>query len=444
MLISRSQAQKILDQVRSASKADSWSATVSGAQRRHLRFALNNVTTAGEQDDLTLSITSNFGKRSGTATTNELEPKSIAAAVRKSEEIARLAPENAEFMPPLGPQKYVSGSAFHDATAKAAPERLAALSEPVLKEANARKVIAAGFCQAGADSSAYATSNGLFVHDQTTHSLFTVTARSTDGTGSGWAGKNSHDFRKLDTASMGKRAVEKGLKSVKPTALDPGKYTVILEPSAVCDLVGWMVGDFDARSADEGRSFLSKPGGGNKLGTRLVSEKVNIFSDPEYSAVPGGIYSTDGLPARKRQWVKEGVIEALMYSRFWAKKQDREPVPFPTNLIMQGGKTSIDDMIADTKKGVLVTRLWYIREVDPQTLLLTGLTRDGTFLVENGKIGRPIKNFRFNESPVNMLNNVIAMSPSERATGSEIEGWPISVPALLVKDFTFSSLSDAV
>ena len=444
MILSRSQSKKILDQVRAASKADSWVATVSGTDRRHIRFALNTVTTSGEQDDVTLSVTSHFGKRSGTATTNELDSKSILAAVAKSEQIARLAPENSEFMPPLGPQKYVQGKAFNDATAKAAPGKLAALSQPVLKEASEKKVIAAGFFNVAADSSAYATSNDLLVHDQTTHSLFTVTARSPDGTGSGWAGKNSHDLRKLDTATMGERAAEKGSKSVKPTALDPGKYTVILEHSAVCDLVGWMIGDFDARSADEGRSFLSKPGGGNKLGTKLVSDKVNIFSDPEHSVVPGAIYSTDGLPAKKRQWIKDGVIQELMYSRFWAKKQNREPVPFPTNLVMEGGKTSIDDMIADTRRGVLVTRFWYIREVDPQTLLLTGLTRDGTFLIENGKIARPIKNFRFNESPVSMLNNVIAMTPSERAAGSEIEGWPISVPALLVKDFTFSSLSDAV
>jgi len=444
MILSSSQSKKILDQVRAASKADSWVATVTGTERRHLRFALNSVTTSGEQDDVGLAVTSHFGKRSGTATTNELDDKSIAATVRKSEEIARLAPENSEFMPPLGPQKYVAGKGFNDDTAKAAPEKLASLSEPALKEARAKKVIAAGFFQSGADSSALATSNGLLVHDQTTNWLFTVTARSQDGTGSGWAGKNSHDLHKLDTATLGRRAAEKGMHSVKPTALDPGKYTTILEPSAVCDLVGWMIGDLDARSADEGRSFLSKPGGGNKLGSKLVSERVNIHSDPEHPVVPGAIYSTDGLPARRRQWIKDGVIEQLIYSRFWAKKQNREPVPYPTNVVMEGGKTSIDDMIRDTKRGVLVTRLWYIREVDPQTLLLTGLTRDGTFLIENGKITRPIKNFRFNESPVTMLNNVIAMSPSERATGSEIEGWPVSVPALLVKDFTFSSISDAV
>lgn len=444
MILSRAQAKKILDQVRAASKADSWVARLAGNDRRHIRFALNNVTTSGEQDDLDLSVTSHFGKRSGTTRTNELNEKSILTAVRKSEEIARLAPENAEFMPPLGPQKYVAGAAFNESTAKAGPEKLAPLCQPVLKEANAKKVIAAGFFEAGAASSAMATSYGLLAHDQITHTVFTVTARSTDGTGSGWAGKNSHDVRQLDTTTLGVRATDKALKSVKPAALDPGKYTVILEPAAVCDLVASMIEDFDARSADEGRSFLSRKGGGNKLDTKIVGENVNIFSDPEFAAAPGGTYSTDGLPATERQWIKNGAVKELIYSRFWAKKQNREPVPFPTNLIMEGGRTSVADMIRDTRKGVLVTRLWYIREVDPQTLLLTGLTRDGTFLIENGKISRPIKNFRFNESPVAMLNNVVAMSPSERATGSEIEGWPVSVPALLVKDFTFSSLSDAV
>lgn len=444
MLISRTQAKKIFDQIAAASKADSWTASLSGNDRRHIRFALNNVTTSGQQDDLDLSVTSNFGKRSGRARTNELNEKSIIAAVRQSEDIARRAPENAEFMPPLGPQKYVDGKAFNEATANARPEKLAAMSGPALKEARAKKVVAAGFFEAGTAASAYATSKGLLVHDQVTHTVFTVTARSPDGTGSGWAGQNSHDLRQLDTPTLGARAAEKGLKSVQPAALEPGKYTVILEPSAVCDLVGSMVGDFDARSADEGRSFLSMKGGGNKLGTKLVSERVNIFSDPEYERAPGGIYASDGLPAKKRQWIEDGVVKDLIYSRFWAQKQNREPVPFPSNVIMEGGKVSIEEMIRDTRKGVLVTRFWYIREVDPQTLLLTGLTRDGTFLIENGKISRPIKNFRFNESPVAMLNNVVAMSPSERATGSEIEGWPISVPALLVKDFTFSSLSDAV
>jgi predicted Zn-dependent protease len=205
-----------------------------------------------------------------------------------------------------------------------------------------------------------------------------------------------------------------------------------------------MIGHFDARSADEGRSWLTKKGGGNKLGERLVSEKVNLFSDPQYDTAPGAIYSTDGLPAARRNWIENGRVQELIYSRFWAGKSGRPPVPYPTNLVMTGGGASREEMIKSVQKGVLVTRFWYIRMVDPRTLVHTGLTRDGTFLIENGRITKPIKNFRFNESPIAMLNHVEAMGPAERPAGSEIDDWPVSVPRLLVRDFTFSSLSDAV
>jgi predicted Zn-dependent protease len=234
------------------------------------------------------------------------------------------------------------------------------------------------------------------------------------------------------------------LESKNPGVIEPGKYTVILEPSAVCDLLGLMLGSMDVRSADEGRSFFTKKGGGNKIGEKLFGDRVNIVSDPHDPAAPGSIYSTDGLPSRRRVWVENGVLKDLICSRFWAQKSNREPVPNPTNLVMAGGKTSIAEMIQNTKKGILVTRLWYIREVDPRTLVFTGLTRDGTFLIENGKISKPVKNFRFNESPVAMLNNIEAMGPPERTTGSEVEDWSVLVPPLLVKEFTFSSLSDAV
>ena len=227
-------------------------------------------------------------------------------------------------------------------------------------------------------------------------------------------------------------------------AVDAGKYTVILEPAAVCDLLGMMIGHFDARSADEGRSFFTKKGGGNKLGEKLFGDGVTLFSDPHHPLAPGSVYSGEGIPVIRRNWIEKGVLKELIYSRFWAKKTGREPVPHPTNLIMPGGATSIEEMIQNTRRGILVTRLWYIREVDPRTLVFTGLTRDGTFLIEEGKIAKSVKNFRFNESPAAMLNNIEAMGPAERATGSEIEDWPVFVPPLLVKNFTFSSLSDAV
>jgi predicted Zn-dependent protease len=338
----------------------------------------------------------------------------------------------------------VESKTYFESTAQARPEKLATLARPLVEAGMAQELTGAGYLQAGTQCSALATSKGLFVYEKSTGAVCTYSARTSDGTGSGWVGGNQHDIDRLQTGSMAKTAVEKAFQSRNPTALEPGKYTVILEPSAVCDLMALMIGSFDARSADEGRSFFSKKGGGNKLGEKICGSQVNLYSDPHYELTPGSIYSSDGLPAIKRDWIKDGVVSELITPRFWAQKTGRAAVPYPTNLIMSGGTTSLQQMIENTSRGVLVTRFWYIREVDPRTLLFTGLTRDGTFLIEKGKISRPIKNFRFNESIVAMLNNIEAMGPSVRAIGSEIEDWSVCVPTLLVRDFTFSSVSEAV
>ena len=200
---------------------------------------------------------------------------------------------------------------------------------------------------------------------------------------------------------------------------------------------------FDARSAEEGRSFLSKKGGGTRLGEQLMDEKVTIYSDPFNPELPSSTWSGDGLPREKTTWIEKGVVKNLSYSRFWADKKGVKPLPGPGNIIMEGGTATIDDMIKSTEKGILVSRLWYIRMVDPQTLLLTGLTRDGLFYIENGQIKFPIKNFRFNESPVIMLNNVEALGKPERSISVESYRSYL-IPPMKIKEFTFSSLSDAV
>jgi predicted Zn-dependent protease len=444
MIFSESEARQLARQALGLSRADSCLVSLSGHDRGNVRFALNSVTTSGAQDDVVLSVESNFGRRSGAVTVNELDDASLAAAVRKSEELARLAPEDPEFLPPLGPQKYLQSRAWFPSTARAGPVKLSSLCRSVLKEADAPQVTAAGYLEAGASFNALATSAGLFAYEKSTGGRFTVTARTADGTGSGWAGTNFHDIARLETARLGRRAMQKARDSRAPVALAPGKYTVVLEAAAVCDLLGMMLWHFDARRADEGRSFLARKGGGTKRGEQVFGGQVHLYSDPRHAVAPGAIYSTDGLPATPRAWIEGGVVKNLVCSRFWAQKTGQEPVPHPTNLVMTGGRTTVAEMIRATRRGILVTRFWYIREVDPRTLVFTGLTRDGTFLIEQGRVTRPIKNLRFNESPVAMLNNIVALGPSERTNGSEIEGWPVAVPPLLVKDFTFSSLSDAV
>jgi predicted Zn-dependent protease len=267
--------------------------------------------------------------------------------------------------------------------------------------------------------------------------------RTPDGKGSGYIARGYSDVNKLDTAAATKIAIQKSLGSVEAKALEPGKYTVILEPTAAAVLLENIFFNFDARSADEGRSFLSKPGGKSKIGEKIVDERVNIYSDPTNPDLPASPWAGDGMAIDKINWIEKGVVKNLIYSRYWAQKNNVKAVPSPTNVIMEGGTATMEEMIKSTKQGILVTKLWYIREVDPQTLLLTGLTRDGTFYIENGVIKHPIKNFRFNESPVIMLNNLETLGKSERVVSTESDRNYL-IPPMKIREFTFSSLSDAV
>jgi predicted Zn-dependent protease len=277
----------------------------------------------------------------------------------------------------------------------------------------------------------------------------TTTVRTPDGTGSGWAGGSENDFSKLDPAALGRTAIEKAKKSVNPVAIEPGRYTVVLEPTAVSNIVSLIAGSFAARGADEGRSFMSKPGGGNKIGMKVVDERVTLTSDPFDPTSPGSPFTGEGLPTQPITWIDKGVVKTLAYDRYWAQKTGNQPTGgggFGGGLRMSGGDKSIEELIASTERGLLVTRLWYIRPVDPRTILFTGLTRDGTFLIENGKITRAVKNLRWNESPIFVLNNLLEMGRPVRVSASE-DGSPgatVIMPPIKARDFNFTSLSDAV
>ena len=444
MILSEADAKSITEKILALSKADSCIVTVAGSEERHVRFAQNMATTNGSPSGIEVGVESHFGKKSGSSSGTDLSDDALAGLVAASESTAKLAPENPEFMPPIGPQTYPTGTAFSPATQATTSVMLASAIQPVLKQAQAQNLQASGFLNIGTSFSSFANSKGLFVYDQQTDVLHTVTARTPDGTGAGWAGTTHLDFSKLDVPAMGAVAIDKAVRSQNPVRLAPGKYTVILEPSAVSDLLSIMIEDFDQRSADEGRSFATKKGGGSRLGENVFGKNVTLYSDPNDPLVPGGIYSDDGLPAQRTVWIDGGVLKNLQCSRYWAQKTKRDPVPSPTTLTLTGGTTSTADMIKQTKHGLLITRFWYIREVDPQTVLLTGLTRDGVFLIEDGEITKPCCNFRFNESPVAMLNKVLALGPSVRAYGEETIGIPTAVPTLLVDEFTLSSVSDAV
>lgn len=436
MMVDERQAREILEKALRLSQAEECTVRLFGRSGGNIRYARNTVTTAGAQQNTSLSVSSSFGRRTGNASINELDDASIERAVRRSEELARLAPENPEHMPVLGPQTYTPSPAYFESTATITPEFRAEVAAAGIVPAKGRECTAAGFLSDGAGFSAMLNSKGLFGYHQSSDVDFSLTVRSDDGTGSGYVTRDANDVRKFDAKAASAIALEKAVASRNPRAIEPGKYTVILEPEASVELIQNMMG-FDARNAEEGRSWLSAAGGKTRLGEKLMDERVTIYSDPAHPEVPASPWSGDGLPRQKTTWIDKGVVKNLSYSRYWAEKQGKAPLSGPANIIMEGGNESLEELIRGTRRGILLTRTWYIRTVDPQTLLYTGLTRDGTFYIEDGQIRYAVKNFRFNESPVIMLNNLDALGRPERIRGNLI-------PPMRVRDFTFTSLSDAI
>ncbi|GAA4198795.1 TldD/PmbA family protein [Pedobacter jeongneungensis] len=436
-ILSKEEAQAILKKVVGFSKADFCEVSLSGSDGGNIRYARNAVSTAGQISTMSLGVSSTFGKKTGSATINEFDDASLQKVVKRAEELAMLAPENPEFMPPLGPQTFAESNTFNAKTAAITPDTRAEMVGKSLSVSKAAGLDAAGFLENATRFNAIMNSKGLFAYNKGTNVSFSVTVRNKQGTGSGYVEQDFNDLDKMDTLALSKIAASKANGSAGAKAIEPGKYTVILEPLAASDIIGNMFRGFDARSADEGRSFMSKKGGGTRLGEQLFSENVNIYSDPMNTEIPSSTFTGEGLPVKRTQWVEKGVVKNLSYSRYWAAQKNVQPLPFSRSMIIEGGNQSLEELIKSTEKGILVTRFWYIRSVDPQTLLLTGLTRDGTFYIENGEIKFPIKNFRFNESPVIMLNNVEALGKPVR-TGSGL------IPPMKIRDFTFTSLSDAI
>lgn len=442
-ILTQEQTKRICDRVMSLSKADECIVSIGGKRAGNIRFARNAVSTAGLTDDTTLSVRVAFGKRQGTASINEFDDKSLERVVRRAEELARLAPENPEFMPAVSKAEFRASNTFVQKTADIDPEIRAQAAAYSIEACRKKGLVAAGFLLDTTSFETIANSNGVFGHQALTSLDFTCTIRTEDGRGSGWVKRSARDLARFDPREAADVAIEKALRSVDAKALEPGRYTVVLEPAATSDLLAFMFNGFDARRADEGRSFLSKAGGKNRLGDKLFDEKVNIWTDPWNPDVPVLPWDNDMRARERVSLIKDGRVAAMDYSQYWARQKGARSIGSPGNFIMAGTDKTTAELVANTKKGVLVTRTWYIRMVDPQSVALTGLTRDGTFYIENGKIKHPIKNFRFNESPVTLLNNIEEIGKPVVIGGDEGPD-PMVIPSMKVRDFNFTSLSDAV
>lgn len=444
--LSRDEAKALAERILAMSRAEQARVNISSGSEGNTRFAVNQVSTSGDVTNATVTITSAFGKRVASVTTNRLDDESLRQAVEMSERLARLVPEDPEYLGELGPQDVPNVNGVFESTANLSPEARTRAVTQITGPSEERGLVSTGFLIHSTGSTAVATSKGLFAYTANSNVTLTTTVRTPDGTGSGWAGTAVYDWNDLNASALAERAIDKAIRSREPRAVEPGRWTVILEPTAVGNLVGLMMNALSARSADEGRSFFSKPGGGNKIGERFVDERVTIYSDPQDPRLLSSPFNNQGQPNRRMVWVENGVLRNLVYDRYWADRTGREPTGFPAGYYMEGGDATIEDMIRSTERGLLVTRFWYIRFVDPRTILYTGLSRDGTFLIENGRITHPVKNLRWNESPIFMLNNIEMMGRPVRISPGESGGLApaVYVPPLKVRDFHFTSLSDAV
>lgn len=441
-IMTEAEAKTILAKVLKLSTADECTAQLTGSIEGNIRFALNNVSTSGVVSNTDLAVTVAFGRRVGAATINEFSDAALARVVKRAEELAKLAPENPEFVSAVEAKPYKPSDTFSPATAAITPEQRAAVALASIGPCRAQNLIAAGFLNDEQSFVAFANSKGASGYQRATTLDYTCTVRTSDGRGSGWVARNLQDSAAFKPASDIEIAMRKASASAEAQSLEPGKYTVILEPNAASGLISFMFNYFDARQADEGRSFLSKKGGGNKLGEQVFDPRVTFMADPWDKELPVMPWDGQGRHRERMPLVENGKIANLLYSPYWAQKQGKAVTGRPGNIIMSGGTKSTADLVRETERGILVTRTWYIRMVDPQTVLLTGLTRDGTFYIENGQLKHPLKNFRFNESPVIMLNNIDDLGrPVRISEGGQMR---MMIPAMRIRDFTFTSLSDAV
>jgi predicted Zn-dependent protease len=461
--LSREQAQALANRVLSFAKADETRVNINSGWSGNTRFAGNEITTSGGTTNTVVTVTSTFGKRHASSSTNVLDDDSLQRTVGQAERLAKLSPEDPELMPELGAQSYAPVNGYFDSTAGLSAESRAATARQMISTAeqvgrDQGTMFVAGFLRANAGANAVATSRGLFAYHRTSDADLSTTVRTPDATGSGWASGGARDWSLLEPASLGRAAAQKAVASRKPTAIEPGLYTVVLEPQAVADIMPLLIGSFNARANDEGRGTFSKKGGGTKLGEKIADERVTIYSDPTDPDLLAQPFDSSGFPLGRVTYVENGVLKSFSYDRYWAQQKGVPPTMGGGGgggfgggggggggfggggggLKFVGGTKSTDELIAGTARGVLVTHFFYIRFLDPRTVLLTGLTRDGTFLIENGKVTRPLKNFRWNESPLFMLNKIEAIGRAERTAAGQV------MPSLRVKDFNFQSLSDAV
>ncbi|WP_319421966.1 TldD/PmbA family protein [Pleurocapsa sp. FMAR1] len=439
--VTQKEALALIDFAIAQSQADGIFVSLSASETALSRFSENQISQNVRKNTFSLTVTSYFGKRSASASTTELDQDAIALTVKRSEDLASIAPEDPEWVELLPKQTYSDRTpAFDRATATLSPLRKGEIIQQVCSLSKDAGVNGSGTLSFQVSLNAIGNSAGLRGCDRTTEADFSFTARIDNG--SSWNRCTAWSIEQLPIVELTEKVIERAIASRNSQAVEPGDYTVIFEPSAFASLLPWVIWNLDARAADEGRSFMSlsddsgKPIG-NKVGEQLFNPIIQVQRNAAHPLLQGGRFFGGGLSNENLDIVKDGIPQTLAYSRYWAREQGKEPTGSMYPLVMTGSDKTVADLIASTERGIFVSRAWYVRYVNPRTLEVTGMTRDGTFLIENGKISHPIKNLRFNQCLPEMLKNVVALSQAKRCGGSVI-------PGCKVENFHFSSITDSI
>jgi len=415
-----------------------------GANREALtRFANNTIHQNVAEQSHWMSVRVLIGQKTARASTNRFDDDSIRSTVEQAIALTRSASDDPSVLPLAEPSSIPPVPRFDGNTADATPRDRARAVTDAIEIVERAGQTAAGIFSTGQSVEAIFNSSGVAAWHEETMATFSITAMAEDS--SGWAKASSVGHGDFSPVALAKRAADKARLSGKPREIPAGRYTVILEPAAVLDLVGQMVGDFSGTAIEDKRSFLN-----DRMGVQLFGPNIHIADDVAHPLQSGAPFDGEGVPRRKLSLVDAGVPREVAYSRGSAQRAGVLPTGHgyplpneigeaPVNIVIAGGNASIEEMIASTPRGILVTRLWYIREVEPFAKIMTGMTRDGTFLIEDGKIVAGLRNFRFNQSLIELLNSVEALSVPVRASGEE--AFDMVVPAMLVRNFHFTEVT---
>jgi len=442
-MLNRPQADALLEKVLKYSQADETEALITSVSHALTRFANNSIHQNMAEEEIGLSVRAVADHRTARASTNKLDEASIRQVCETALALARLQPPDPDLLPMPAPQMVRSVERFDQQTSQLTPEYRAKTVQRVIARAEKDSLTTAGVFSNSAYGTGIFNSRGLRAYHEETLAEFSVTMMGS--TSSGWAKKTAPKYEELEPESLAAIAAQKALQSREPREVPPGKYTVILEPAAVLDLLGFMMMDFGGLAVHEQRSFLT-----GRMGQQLFGENIDIRDDVFNSSQSGAPFDGEGMPRQPVTLVEKGMVKKLVYARQTAQKLGVEPTghgfplpnefgEMPVNVVVEGGNSTIEEMIRSTARGLHVTRLWYIREVDPYKKIVTGMTRDGTFWIEDGEVRHGVKNLRFNQSLIAMLGQVEMMSPSQRTAGEET--FEMVVPAMKIHEFNFSSLT---